>query len=126
MARSGPSADLLASFKGRRVVDVPADAMDGMIVSQTPPQYPAAAKSLGVQGTVVLKATISKLGYIQNLSVISGPPVLQQAALDTVSKWRYRPYLSNEQPVEVHTSISVIFRLPAEDFKVQPAPSSQK
>ena len=65
----------------------------------------------GMQGTVVLQATISKAGTSQNLKVVSGPPMLQQAAIDAVKTWRYRPYLLNNEPVEVETTVSVIFRI---------------
>ena len=60
---------------------------------------------------MVLQATISKTGTITNLRVISGPAMLQQAALDAVKTWRYRPYLLNNEPVEVETTINVIFSL---------------
>jgi protein TonB len=60
---------------------------------------------------VVLQATISKAGTIENLRVAGGPAMLQQAALDAVKTWRYRPYLLNGQPVEVETTINVIFTL---------------
>ena len=75
------------------------------------PVYPAVALAAGVSGTVVLAATISKAGTIVNLRVVSGPPMLRQAALDAVSGWRYRPYLLNGQPVDVETTINVIFSL---------------
>jgi protein TonB len=65
-----------------------------------------------VSGTVVLKATISATGHIKNLEVVSGPSLLQQAALDAVRQWVYRPYLLNGQPVEVMTTINVVFTLP--------------
>ena len=64
-----------------------------------------------MQGTVVLQAIISKAGTIENLQIISGPQMLQQAAIDAVKTWRYRPYLLNNQPVEVETTVSVIFKL---------------
>jgi protein TonB len=64
-----------------------------------------------IQGTVILAATIAKDGAIANLRVLSGPAVLQQSALDAVSQWRYRPYLLNDQPVEVETTVNVIFTL---------------
>jgi protein TonB len=64
-----------------------------------------------VSGTVVLAATISKTGTIENLHVVSGPPVLQQAALDAVQTWLYRPYLLDGEPVEVETTINVVFTL---------------
>ena len=75
------------------------------------PQYPAIAKAARIQGTVVLQATISKNGTIENLHVISGPPMLQQAAMEAVKTWRYRPYLLNGEPVEVETQVNVIFTL---------------
>jgi protein TonB len=58
----------------------------------------------------VLQATISKSGTIEGLRVVSGHPMLQQAAIDAVRTWRYRPYLLNQQPVEVETTISVVFK----------------
>jgi protein TonB len=42
---------------------------------------------------------------------VSGPPVLQQAAIDAVRQWRYKPYLLNGEPVEVETTIEVEFKL---------------
>jgi protein TonB len=63
------------------------------------------------EGTVVLAATISKAGTIENLRVISGPAILQRSALDAVKTWRYSPYLLDGQPVEVETTVNVIFSL---------------
>jgi protein TonB len=60
---------------------------------------------------VVLTATISRNGIIENLHVVSGSQMLQQAALDAVKTWRYRPYLLNGEPVDVETTISVVFTL---------------
>jgi protein TonB len=75
------------------------------------PVYPAIAKVAGVQGTVILEATISTSGSIENLRVVSGPAMLRQAALDAVSQWRYRPYLLNGEPVAVETTVNVVFNL---------------
>jgi protein TonB len=58
-----------------------------------------------------LQATISREGTIENLRAVSGPPLLQQAAIDAVKQWRYRPYLLNGEPVEVETTINVEFKL---------------
>jgi protein TonB len=82
-----------------------------MILQKTTPMYPPIAKAARVSGTVVLQATISKSGTIQNLRVISGPAMLTQSAMDAVKTWRYRPYLLNNEPVEVDTTINVIFSL---------------
>jgi protein TonB len=75
------------------------------------PVYPAIAREARVEGTVVLAATISKQGTIENLRVVSGPPMLQQAALDAVKTWRYKPYLLNGDPVAVETTVNVVFNL---------------
>jgi len=83
----------------------------GLIVSKTQPVYPIDAKKAGVSGAVVLTAVIGMDGLIKDLQVVSGPEMLQQAALDAVNSWRYRLYLLNGQPVEVHTNFNVIFTL---------------
>ena len=64
-----------------------------------------------IQGPVVLAAVISKAGAIENLRVLSGHPMLVKAAIDAVSEWRYRPYILNNEPVEVETQITVNFTL---------------
>jgi protein TonB len=85
--------------------------MQGMLLLKTTPVYPPIAKAARVQGTVVLQATISKTGSIENLHVVNGPTMLQQAAQDAVRQWRYKPYLLNGEPVEVETTVNVIFSL---------------
>jgi protein TonB len=92
-------------------VNISAGVMQGMLLQKTQPVYPPIAKAARVSGTVVLQATISKNGTIENLHVVSGPAMLQQAALDAVKTWRYRPYLLNNEPVEVETTVNVIFTL---------------
>jgi protein TonB len=85
--------------------------MQGNKLSGATPQYPAIAKAARIQGTVVLQATIGKSGQIENLRVVSGPPMLQQAALEAVKTWRYKPYLLNGEPVDVETTVNVVFSL---------------
>jgi protein TonB len=83
----------------------------GYLLQKTIPVYPPIAKAARVQGTVQLQATISKTGTIEGLRVISGPAMLTQAAVDAVRSWRYRPYLLNGDPVEVETTVNVVFTL---------------
>ncbi len=83
----------------------------GLLLNRTIPLYPPIAKATGTQGTVVLQATISRGGTIENLHVVSGPSLLQQAALDAVKSWKYRPYLLDGAPVDVETTVNVIFTL---------------
>ena len=81
------------------------------MVRQVLPVYPAIAKTAHISGTVVLHAIIGKDGTIQDLQYISGPPLLMHAAMDAVRQWRYQPTLLNGEPVEVDTTISVVFTL---------------
>jgi protein TonB len=83
----------------------------GLLVQKTAPIYPPIAKSARVQGTVVIQATISKNGTIENSHAVSGPTMLRQAALDAVKSWRFRPYLLDGEPVEVDTTVNVVFNL---------------
>ena len=83
----------------------------GNLIQKIQPQYPAIAKTARIQGTVVLEATISKSGTIEGLRAVSGPPMLYQAAIDAVRQWRYKPYMLNGEPVEVGTTVNVVFTL---------------
>jgi protein TonB len=83
----------------------------GMLIRKVVPEYPVIGRNMRVEGTVVLQAMISKSGTIENLRVVSGPTLLQQAAIDAVEKWQYRPYLLNGEPVEVETTVNVDFKL---------------
>ncbi len=83
----------------------------GLLIKRVEPQYPTLAKAARVQGDVVLSAVISPNGDIENLVLVSGHPMLVPAALAAVKQWKYKPYLLNGQPVEVETTITVIFAL---------------
>ncbi len=95
----------------RETIHLPSRLAQGLLLNKVVPRYPQLARAMRAEGTVVLAATIGKDGAIKNLRVVSGPAVLQQAALDAVSQWRYRPYLLNGDPVEVETTVNVIFKL---------------
>ncbi len=83
----------------------------GFLINKVTPVYPKMAILTRQQGQVLLHAIIGRNGTIQNLQAISGPPLLIPAALDAVQRWRYRPYLLNNEPVEVETQITVNFTL---------------
>jgi len=104
------SASPLPTPKGQ-TVEVASGISQGLLVSQVAPVYPAVARSARVQGTVTLLAVIAKDGTVENLSLVSGHPLLVSAAMDAVKQWRYRPYVLNGQPVEVMTQINVNFQL---------------
>ena len=83
----------------------------GLLIHRQEPVYPTLARAARVQGEVVLSAVISPSGQIENLQLVSGHPMLVPAAMAAVKEWRYKPYLLNGQPVEVETTITVIFTL---------------
>ena len=85
--------------------------MEGNLIYRVQPDYPSLARLARIQGAVKLHAVISRQGTIENLQVVSGPPLLMKAAIDAVQRWRYRPYLLNGEPVEVETEITVNFVL---------------
>ena len=85
--------------------------LQGMLIASIRPVYPAIAKAAGVQGSVVVEAVISRMGTIESLRVVSGPLMLQQAAMDAIREARYQPFRLNGEPTEVETRITVNFRI---------------
>ena len=85
--------------------------MQDQVLTKVPPKYPPEAQKARIQGKVVLDAVIGKTGHVENLKVVSGPNELQQSAMDAVRQWTYKPYLLNGEPIEVKTTIQVIYTL---------------
>src|SRR5271156_714560 len=81
------------------------------LIRQVTPVYPPIARTAHISGTVMLHAIIGKDGTVQDLQYISGPPLLMKNAMDAVRQWRYKPTLLNGEPVDVDTTISVVFTL---------------
>jgi TonB family protein len=97
--------------KAPKQLTVSPDEMQQNILTKAVPVYPPAAKKAKIQGKVVLDAVIGTDGNVENLRVISGPPELQQSALDAVRQWTYKPYLLNGDPIEVETTVNVVYTL---------------
>ncbi len=102
------SPDVAGHGKG---VQVAPGIVQGMKIHDVLPIYPEGARQARIQGTVLLRAVIGKDGRIAGLEVISGPKPLIQAAIGAVQQWRYKPYIQNNEPVEVDTQITVNFTL---------------
>lgn len=83
----------------------------GLLIHRVEPSYPPLAKAARVQGEVVLSAVISTGGEIENLHLISGHPMLVADAIAAVRQWRYKPFLLNDTPVEVETTITLTFKI---------------
>jgi TonB family protein len=101
-----------ASPKAADLFEVPEDYADDQVIHRVHPIYPKGARAKKLQGTVVLQAIIDKQGKVDSLQMVSGDPLLAQAAADAVKQWRYKPYSHNGDPVEFQTRITVDFKLP--------------
>jgi TonB family protein len=82
------------------------------LVAKVDPVYPPLALQARIQGTVRFNTVIGKDGHIENLTLISGHPLLVGASQQAVQQWVYKPTLLNGQPVEVISTIDVNFSLP--------------
>lgn len=100
-----------APLKPREPLHVSSGVQQANLIYAPKPVYPQLARSARVQGTVKLQAIIAVDGSIRNLRMISGPPLLVNAALDAVRHWQYKPTMLNGSPVEVITDIDVNFTL---------------
>ncbi len=80
------------------------------LLSSVLPIYPAFAKQNHVEGDVTIEADIDKAGNVVRMKVVSGPPLLHQAAMDALRKWKYEPGTLNDQPVTSQTVVTIKFR----------------
>jgi TonB family protein len=90
---------------------VPAAKLVDNQLTKVPPKYPDDAKKAHVKGKVLLDVLIGKDGTVKEARVVSGPEMLRQSSIDAVKQWTYKPYLLNGDPVEVETTINVVFVL---------------
>lgn len=80
-------------------------------IVQPPPEYPVLARQARIQGQVQVDAVLDGQGNVIEMKVVSGPPLLYQAALDALKKWKYEPTYLNDQPVAVQMLVTVTFVL---------------
>jgi TonB family protein len=92
-------------------VTLPTQTAESYLTTRVQPVYPPIAKAARIQGTVVLQVLIGTNGQVKQIGVQSGHPMLQQAAIDAVKQWIYKPYLINGKPKSVYTTVNVIFLL---------------
>ena len=92
-------------------VPISANNAESMLLRRVEPTYPELAKRARVQGVVLLQVTVDETGMVTEVSVLQGNPLLNQAAVDAVRQWRYRPFQQHGQPVACMTTVTVIFNL---------------
>jgi protein TonB len=107
----GPAVSMTPMKTAVGPVHVSTGVLQGMLIAPIRPVYPPIARAAGVSGTVVVEAVISRTGTVESLHVVSGPQMLQNAALEAIREARYEPYRLNGEVVEVETRITVNFRM---------------
>ncbi len=117
VASSAEPADLnkaLATVPALPQLGVPISqgVTGGVLVHKVQPIYPPEARRMHVQGSVVIDATVTAKGQVEELKLVSGDPLLAPAALDAVRRWRYTPYSLNGQPIAKETRITISFVAP--------------
>lgn len=104
----GSGLERAASIVPERV----SSAAETVVVHRVEPDYPQSARESKIQGPVILDVAIGSNGVVQQMTLISGQPLLAQAARDAVQQWKFRPRVVNGHPVTMQTRITLNFRLP--------------
>jgi TonB family protein len=91
---------------------VTAEDMHDRLLYKVAPVYPPLARQARIQGTVILRIIVNKLGEVRDTQLVTGHPMLAPAAVEAVKKWRYVPYESDGETQEIQTDVQVIFTLP--------------
>jgi protein TonB len=81
------------------------------LLSSVAPVYPQMARNQRLSGDVKIDAVIGENGHVSSMKVISGPALLHQAAMDALRQWKYQPATLNGQPMSMHLTVTVQFRL---------------
>jgi TonB family protein len=91
--------------------ELPPGVVGPVPIHEPPPVYPPDAKAAGVQGSVQLRVTIGADGLVKKAEVRRSVPALDQASLDAVKQWTFKPATKDGQPVDVVTDIEMTFTL---------------
>jgi len=112
MTDAGGTAQTAANMTSNAAerVQMSADTTE-VVTHPVKPGYPLLARQMKVQGSVILRALISKEGTIQDLHVVSGPAILASAAQDAVRQWRFKPHYVGSEAVETQADITVNFTI---------------
>jgi TonB family protein len=109
----GISIEKAAAVQPQSIVEIPSSTAESNLIHRVEPEYPEEARLGGIQGQVVLKVHISPDGSVQQCKLMSGEPVLANAAMTAVKQWRFKPHRVKGKPAEMQTTITLNFRLPS-------------
>jgi TonB family protein len=107
-----PASELDPDSSSERVVELPEAIAQRELLHRVEPEYPEAARQQNIQGAVVLELHIGTNGSVEDVAVVSGPPILAQASSDAAKQWKFKPRVVNGSPVEMQTRVTFDFRLP--------------
>jgi len=105
------SAQPVAPTAPSAPITIGGDVKAAKLITSVSPVYPPLAKSQHISGDVKVDALIDERGRVTATKVISGPTLLQQAAMDTLKLWRYQPATLDGKPVPMHLTVTLQFRL---------------
>jgi TonB family protein len=103
-----PSLSGQAKPRGVRIAE---NVMESFVIHKVPPEYPPSARLARIEDTVHLQIWINKFGGVEEVTIVSGHPLLAPSAIEAVKQWKYKPYLLSGEPVEVETTVSIRFAL---------------
>jgi TonB family protein len=120
--QSGPAAGLAFGIGSKQPAvpsaptsynpSVPADIKPAKLLSTVAPVYPAFAKTQRISGNVTIDALVDATGHVSTMKFISGPAILEQAAMDALHRWLYQPAQLHGQSVPMHVTVTIQFKLP--------------
>jgi TonB family protein len=93
------------------IVELAPDVAQGSLLERVEPEYPEEARQQRIQGAVVLEVRIGRDGEIEEVKLVSGQPLLANAAIAAVKQWRFKPRLENGQPVGMQTRVTLNFKM---------------
>jgi protein TonB len=109
---NGSAVQPAASLETEKTINLSPSEAEGSLLRRVEPKYPDEARLQHVQGTVILDVQIGTDGKVQDVQVVSGPPLLAQASTDAIKQWRFKTPRVNGHPAEMQTQVKLNFRLP--------------
>ena len=90
----------------------PPDSTVLELVKKVKPEYPSAALSQKVQGRVIVRAVVSEIGDVETVELVSGDPVLANAAAEAMKQWKFKPFIHDGKPVKAAIKLPFDFAPP--------------
>jgi TonB family protein len=110
---TGSEVRRASSVEPAGVLELSPEVAEGSLLYRVEPEYPQEARQRQMQGSVVLDVRIGRDGAVQTMNPVSGQRLLADAAIAAVKQWRFKPRTVNGHTVEMQTTITLKFRLPA-------------